>query len=69
MKKLLLYSTLTAFACLGAVQAGENCDKNKTACAGKDSAACAGKSACCAEKVMVKKADTSVKGATLLVRR
>ena len=69
MKKLLLASTLTVFAYLSAVQAGENCDKNKASCTGKDAATCAAKSACCAEKTMVKKADTSVKGATLLVRR
>jgi hypothetical protein len=67
MKKLLLGTTLAAFACLSAVQAGENCcDKNKTACLGKD---CSAKSAGCAQKTMAKKADLSVKGATLLVRR
>jgi hypothetical protein len=62
MKKLFFCSILTAFVCITAAQAGENCcDKTKTACASKSS--------CCAEKPVAKKADISVKGATLLVRR
>ena len=69
MNKILFCSIIAAFAGLSTMQAGECCDKNKASCAGKDSAACAAKSSCCAGKAMAKKADISVKGATLLVRR
>ena len=70
MKKFLLCSTLAAFACVAAVQAGEDCDKSKAACTDKAKSACAAKSACCTTtKTVVKKADVSVKGATLLVRK
>jgi hypothetical protein len=57
MKKLLLCSVLAAFACVSAVQAGEECAKAKSTC-------CSAKA-----KAVVKKADVSVRGATLLVRR
>ena len=64
MKKFLLGSILAAFACVSAVQAGEDCNKAKAAaCTDK------AKSACCAGKAVAKKADTSVRGATLLVRK
>lgn len=66
MNKLFFCLIVAAFASLGPVQAGECCDKNKAASAGKD---CNAKSACCAGKAVAKKADVSVKGATLLVRR
>lgn len=55
MKKLLLCSIVAAFACVSAVQAGEECAKAK--------------STCCPSKAVVKKADASVRGATLLVRK
>jgi hypothetical protein len=56
MKKPLLGSVLVAFACVS-LQAGEACcDKSKA-------------TTCSAAKKTVTKADTSVKGATLLVRR
>jgi hypothetical protein len=63
MKKLLFLSTMCAFASVSAVQAGESSDKAKPSCS--DSA----KSSCCATKATAKKADVSVRGATLLVRR
>jgi len=63
MKKLLLCSIVAAFASVTAVQAGESSDKAKSSCS--ESA----KSSCCASKAVAKKADTSVRGATLLVRR
>jgi len=63
MKKLLLCSIVAAFASVTAVQAGESTDKSKATCA--DSA----KTSCCASKAVAKKADTSIRGATLLVRR
>jgi hypothetical protein len=63
MKKLLLCSLIAAFASVTAVQAGESSDKGKGTCAD------AAKSSCCAGKVAARKADVSVRGATLLVRR
>ena len=63
MKKFILCSALAAFTCVIAVQAGETCDKNKAACAAKTTSACG------ADKVAAKKADVSVRGATLLVRK
>ena len=64
MKKFIALSLLAAFACVTAVQAGE--DK---ACTAK-SACCAEKSACAAKAELAKaKARASEKGATLLVRR
>jgi hypothetical protein len=62
MKKLLVLSIVAAFACVTAVQAGESstkastCSESKTAC-------------CASAKKVTKKADTSVKGATLLMAR
>ena len=65
MKSLLTVLTLAAFACVNAAQAGESCDKAKTGCcADKAKAACCEKGA-----KQAKKADVSVKGATLLVRK
>lgn len=63
MKTIILCSALALFACVTAVKAGETCDKNKTACAAKSA------SSCCADKAVAKKADLSVRGATLLVRK
>jgi hypothetical protein len=76
MKKFLVCLTVSAFACISAVQAGEanSCDKSKAACADQAKAkaaecasACA--TACSGAKVAKKKVDQSVKGATLLVMR
>jgi hypothetical protein len=68
MKKLLLCAFAMALTC--AVQAGDN--KAASTEQAKDGC-CAEKTSCCASKATVakaaKKADTSVKGATLLVRR
>ena len=58
MKKLILTVALAAFASATAVQAGEQCCKEKAAC---DSKAKTAKSA--------KKADGSTRGAQLLVKR
>ena len=71
MKKFLLGSILAAFACATAVQAGDASTKAKAAaCPDTVKSACAAKTACCSEKAVVaKKADTSVRGATLLVRK
>ena len=83
MKTLLAASLVATFAFVASVQAGDNVEKKKAAaspdqaksdCAAKASscadktASCAEKVACCAEKV-AKKADVSVKGATLLLVR
>jgi len=61
MKKLLLCAFVVVLC--GVVQAGDN----KAACTEQAKGCCAEKTACCAK--VVKKADVSVKGATLLVRR
>jgi len=66
MKTLLLCSIVATFAFVTTLQAGD--DKKASTCADQAKSSCGAKSSCCAEKV-VKKADTSVKGATLLVRR
>ena len=68
MKKLVLCSTLAAFALIPALQAGEakTCDQAKSACCSEKTKA-AGDS-CCAKKV-AKKTDATSKGATLLVQR
>jgi len=67
MKKLLILSVVAAFACVNAVLAGEN-NANKS-----QASTCSESKTCCASAKKVtkvtKKADTSVKGATLLVRR
>ena len=68
MKPLLLCAIALALLAGTSLQAGDS----KSCCAekakGSDCSAKSAKSSCCATKV-VKKADTSVKGATLLVRR
>jgi hypothetical protein len=65
MKPLLLCTIALALLAGTSLQAGDS----KSCCAEKaKGSAKSAKSSCCAEKV-VKKADTSVKGATLLVRR
>lgn len=65
MKKLLVLSILAAFACVTAVQAGENCaDKSKASDCSASKAAC-----CSSAKKVAKKADSSVKGAALLMVR
>ena len=61
MKKLLLCAFVVALS--WAVQAGDD----KAASNTQAKSCCAEKSSCCAK--VAKKADTSVKGATLLVRR
>jgi len=67
MKRFILASIVAAFASVSAVQAGEDCDKAKAACADKAKVV----SACCTKeakaKVVAKKAPE--KGATLLVMR
>ena len=66
MKKFLVLSLMAAFACVTAVQAGEDC-----AAKSKASDCSAGKAACCSSaKKVTKKVDSSVKGASqLLVRK
>ena len=65
MKTFLVASLLAAFACVSAVQAGEDCQAK----------ACAAKTGCCAEQACAKaalakaRAQASEKGATLLVKR
>jgi hypothetical protein len=70
MKRIILTSVLAAFACALSLQAGEDCDKAKAACADKAKADCA-TAACCAKeakaKVVIRKAPE--KGAMLLVKR
>lgn len=82
MKKLLVLSVVAAFACVSAVQAGEDCaakakaaacaDKSKASdCSASKGTDCsASKAACCASaKKVTKKVDPSVKGASLLLVR
>lgn len=84
MKKLLLCSVVAAFACVSAVQAGDNakpCADSAKACTAQakacsDSAkACADKakatdcSACCSKKAITKKADSTAKGASQLIAK
>jgi hypothetical protein len=67
MKTLIIASIVAAFACVSAVQAGEN---KEQACA--KSACCAEKSACAAKAkadLAKAKAAASEKGAYQLVRR
>jgi hypothetical protein len=66
MKKLIVLSILAAFACVTAVQAGENCcDKSKASTCSDSKTSC-----CSSAKKVTKKVDTSVKGASqLLVRK
>ena len=65
MKKLLVLSLLAAFACVTAVQAGENsADKSKASTCSDSKTAC-----CASAKQVTKKVDTSVKGASLLMVR
>ena len=72
MKKLFLCAFIVAVTC--AVQAGDNAKAATTACAEQTKGCCEEKTSCCAtakvaKAKVAKKADTSVKGATLLVRR
>ena len=73
MKKLLILSILAAFACVTAVQAGENsADKSKAAtCPDSKASTCSdSKAACCSSaKKVTKKVDSSVKGASQLMVR
>ena len=71
MKRLILTSIVAAFACVSAVQAGENTDKSKAACDDKAKSGCAA-SACCAKETKAKArvvSKTLPKGAMLLVQR
>jgi hypothetical protein len=68
MKTLVIASIVAAFACVSAVQAGENKDQG---CAGKSSC-CAEKSACAAQAkadLAKARAAASEKGAYQLVKR
>ncbi len=65
MKKLLLLSIVTAFAC-ASVQAGD--DKAKAACPATAKASTC-ESACSAKKQLTKKADSTAKGATQLLAK
>ena len=81
MKTLLVASIIAAFSLVASVQADDkpkaattksasvttSAEQAKSSCAEK-SGCCAEKTSCCAEKP-ARKADVSVKGATLLVRR
>jgi len=80
MKRLILTSVVAAFACVSAMQAGEDCDKTKAAaCADKAKVAAAEQakagcaaSACCAKETKAKArvvSKTLPKGAMLLVQR
>ena len=62
MKRLIIASIVTVFACASALQAGESASKDKAGCAG---------SACCAKEAKAKLAAKKApeKGATLLVMR
>jgi hypothetical protein len=64
MKKLLLCSIVTAFACV-AVQAGD--DKAKACPSTAKASTC--ESACSAKKQLTKKADSTAKGATQLLAK
>jgi hypothetical protein len=65
MKSLLTALTLAAFVCVNAALAGESCDKAKAGCCAEKA-----KATCCEKDAkQAKKADVSVKGATLLVRK
>jgi hypothetical protein len=65
MKTFLTALILAAFACVNAAQAGENCDKAKAGCCADKA-----KAACCEKgEKQARKADVSVRGATLLVRK
>jgi len=82
MKKLLVCLSVAALTTITSLQAGESA-KDKSTCSTEAKSACSAemksscgaqtasssKSCCSAGKVAKKKVDTSVKGATLLVRR
>ncbi len=72
MKKVIVSLTLAGFAFIPALQAGDakTCDSAKSACCA-DKAKTAAAGSCCAAKklAMIKKADPTSKGATLLVQR
>lgn len=83
MKKLLLCSVLAAFACISAVQAGEDkaCADKAKACPAQakvcseaaktcsEKAKAADCSACCSKKAVTKKADSTAKGASQLIAK
>ena len=77
MKRLILTSVVAAFACVSAVQAGENSDKSKDTCADKAKVAAAAQakdgcaaSACCAKETKARVVSKTLpKGAMLLVQR
>ena len=82
MKKLIVCLTITAFAAMTSLQAGEQCAKDKTACSAQVKTGCStqAKASCnaaktvsatksCCSTAKVAKRDVSVKGATLLVQR
>ena len=82
MKKLLLSTIIAAFACVSAVQAGENCNaktcpdaaKAKGTVCSEQAKGCPESGGCCAEKAKAAgltkaKADASVKGATKLLAK
>ncbi len=74
MKKIILSTIVAAFACVSAVQAGENC--NAKACPATAKAKgtdCSESKGCCADKAKAEltkaKLDASVKGATKLLAK
>jgi len=69
MKKLLLCSVVAAFACVSAVQAGEDkaCPAQAKTCSEKAKATDC--SACCTKKAVTKKADSTAKGASQLIAK
>ena len=85
MKKILLSTIVAAFACVSAVQAGENCNTKAcpdaakakgTVCSDAAKAKgtdCSESKGCCADKAKAEltkaKADASVKGATKLLAK
>lgn len=77
MKKLLLCSVVAAFACVSAVQAGEDktcadkakaCPAQAKVCSETAKAKAADCSACCSKKG-VTKADSTAKGASQLIAK
>lgn len=78
MTKFLLCSVLAAFACVSAVQAGDDkanaCPAAAKACS-EAAKACSEKakatdcSACCSKKAVTKKADSTAKGASQLIAK
>ncbi len=74
MKKIILSTIIAAFACVSAVQAGENCNTKACPLAAKAKGTdCSASKVCCADKAKAEltkaKADASVKGATKLLAK